>query len=140
MPHVKIIIILRNPTERAYSHYWHEVRGGFEKLSFAEAIEKEAERLAGEEEKIKKEKNYYSFAHNHYSYLARGVYVKQIKRWREFFLSQQMLILNYSDLRLKPQAVLDKVFVFLGLKPRPIKPIQPPAPSYPPLEPELNGS
>jgi hypothetical protein len=137
LPHVKIIIILRNPTERAYSHYWHEVRYSFEKLSFRQAIAKETGRLTGEEEKIKKEKNYYSFAHDHYSYLSRGVYVKQIKRWRKFFSPQQMLILNYLDLRIKPQAVLDKVFVFLGLKPQPIEPIKPPAPSYPPLESEL---
>ncbi len=137
LPAVKLIVVLRSPSQRTYSHYWHEVRKGFEKLSFAEAIEKEAERLAGEEEKIKKEKNYYSFAHHHYSYLARGVYIKQIKRWRKFFSPQQILILGYTDLLNNPPAILDQVFSFLNLKPCPIKPVKPPASNYPPLEPEL---
>ncbi len=47
-PNLKIIIILRNPVDRAYSHYFHSTRGGFESLSFEEAVKKESERLIGE--------------------------------------------------------------------------------------------
>ena len=79
LPRVKIIILLRNPIYRAYSHYCHQVRKRRETLSFKHAIEKEAERLNGEAEKILQNENYNSFNHRRFSYLARGIYVDQLK-------------------------------------------------------------
>ncbi len=137
LPQIKLIIILRSPDERAVSHYWHEARRGFEKLSLDAALKAERQRLAGEREKILKNKNYYSFAYEHYSYLARGVYVEQIKNWRRFFPAEQMLVLNYNDLLTEPAAVLGQIFSFLNLKPWPIKPLKPPARPYPPPVPAV---
>jgi hypothetical protein len=48
-PNVKLIVLLRNPVDRAWSHYHHEVRGGFEQLSFEEAI---LSKLTGSTEKL----------------------------------------------------------------------------------------
>ena len=58
LPEVKLIVLLRNPVERAYSQYWHEVRLGYEPLSFEEAIAREPERLAGELERAELDTNY----------------------------------------------------------------------------------
>ena len=49
VPEAKLVAVLRDPVDRALSHYHHEVRAGRESLSFADAIDQEAERLAGEE-------------------------------------------------------------------------------------------
>src|SRR6266540_3594706 len=68
LPDVKLIAVLRNPISRALSHYQHEVRGGREPLSFVEALDKEAERLAGEEERLREEPGYYSWNHHRYGY------------------------------------------------------------------------
>ena len=48
---MKAILMLRDPVERAHSHYTHEAARGFEQLTFEEALEREQERLAGEEER-----------------------------------------------------------------------------------------
>ncbi|WP_287523664.1 sulfotransferase domain-containing protein [Okeania sp. SIO2C2] len=71
-PQIKLIILLRNPAERAISHYDHEVRLGTEKLTLKEAIAAEQNRLKGEVEKIIQTGTYYSFNHQHYTYLARA--------------------------------------------------------------------
>ena len=51
IPEVKIIVLLRNPVERAYSHYWHEIRLGKENLSFEDAISEESSRIKNESKK-----------------------------------------------------------------------------------------
>ena len=116
LPDVKIIILLRNPVDRAYSHHQHETRLGFEKLSFEEAIEKETERLLGEKEKIISNEKYYSYNHNHYSYLSRGIYIDQINEWMKYFSREQMLIINSEDFFSDPKKTVNLVFDFLGIK------------------------
>ena len=68
LPDAKLIICLRNPVDRAYSHYHHNIRLGVEHLSFDEAIDKEDERLSGEYEKILINENYYSLNYQIFSY------------------------------------------------------------------------
>src|SRR5205823_10005526 len=79
LPQVKLIVLLRNPVSRAYSHYYHEVTGGHEKLSFEEAIACEEERIGKEAEQLAQNEQYVSYKHRHFSYLARGIYVDQLK-------------------------------------------------------------
>ena len=85
LPQVKLIAMLRNPIERAFSHYQHEVRDGRETLTFEQALDREAERLAGEEERLQREPGYYSYNHHRYSYTRRGLYLEQLQRWTEAF-------------------------------------------------------
>ncbi|MCZ0905318.1 polysaccharide/polyol phosphate ABC transporter ATP-binding protein, partial [Microcoleus sp. HI-ES] len=59
-PDVKLIVMLRNPVKRAWLHYHLEVAIGCEKLDFEKAISSEPDRLKGEIEKIKADKDYYS--------------------------------------------------------------------------------
>lgn len=114
-PRIKLIAMLRNPVDRAYSHYHHEVRKGFEHLSFEEAIEREQERLSGEISKMQTDENYFSFNHRHFSYLSRGVYVDQLRAWRTFFPEEQILVLRSEDFYSDSRATLRKIFDFLKM-------------------------
>ena len=114
-PDVKLIVLLRNPVERAYSHYHHEVRLGVEDLPFAEAIEREKSDVPREVAKILKDENYRSFSHQNYSYLSRGIYIEQLEAWKEYFLREKMLILKSEDFFSNPDLVLDRTYEFLGV-------------------------
>jgi len=102
--HVKLIFILRNPTDRAYSHYWHEVRSGWETSSFEDAIKLEAER-------IKRNSVYL----NHYSYLERGKYFVQLERFSKYFAKNQLFILKLEDLKRNKKKKLCELFSFLDV-------------------------
>jgi hypothetical protein len=115
LPGVKLVALLRNPIDRALSHYQHEVRGGRESLSFAEAIAREPERLAGEEERLQSDPHYYSYNHHRYSYGRRGLYVDQLRRWVRFFPRSQLLVLQSEWLYRDPAAASGAVYDFLGL-------------------------
>jgi hypothetical protein len=119
VPSAKLILMLRNPVDRAYSQYCHEVREGFEDApTFSEALDREAQRLEGERERLLAEDGYVSYSHLHHSYRARGVYVDQIRTWRRFFPRERILILKSEEFFLEPRAVLERVQVFLGLPER----------------------
>lgn len=117
LPEVKLIALLRNPVDRALSHYQHEVRGGRESLSFEEAIGQESERLAGEEERLRAEPGYYSLNHHRYSYTRRGLYIEQLRRWMKHFSRTQLLVLQSESLFRDPLAAMGRVHRFLGLPP-----------------------
>lgn len=117
LPEARLIALLRHPIDRAFSHYQHAVRDGREPLSFAEAVAKEPERLAGEEERLRSEPDYISYNHRHYSYLRRGVYVEQLRRWGEHFPRSQLLVIQSERLFREPAAVTAEVHAFLGLRP-----------------------
>ncbi|MBA2458078.1 MAG: sulfotransferase domain-containing protein [Gemmatimonadales bacterium] len=115
LPDAKLVALLRNPVDRAFSHFQHEVRGGRETLSFDEAIEKETERLAGEEVRLGADPGYYSFNHHRYSYVRRGQYVDQLRRWVEHFPRSRLLVLQSEWLFRDPAAATGAVQEFLGL-------------------------
>ena len=115
IPNVKLILLLRNPVDRAYSHYHHEVSMGVETLSFEEAIDREDERLKGEWERMLEDEGYYSFNHQHYSYLSRGIYVDQVKVWMELFSRKQILILKSEDFYANPANAFGRTLQFLEL-------------------------
>ncbi len=116
LPKVKLLAIIRNPVDRAYSHYTGELEPGYETISsFEEAIDKEEERLHGEYEKLLEDENYYSYNHHHYSYLARGIYADQLARWFEYFPKEQILIVSSEDFQADTSRVFKKVQDFLGL-------------------------
>jgi hypothetical protein len=115
LPQAKLIAVLRNPIDRALSHYQHEVRGGRESLSFAEAIEAEAERLAGEEQRLETEPSYYSWNHHRYSYTHRGLYLRQLQRWIGQFPRSQLLVIQSEALFRDPAGTMARIHRFLGL-------------------------
>lgn len=114
-PTFKLIVLLRDPVDRALSQYYHEVRWGFESLSLAEAIAQEADRLAGELEKFAVDPHYKSYPLQHYSYVLRGIYVDQLQQWQRYFPAQQILILNSEKFYKFPQPAMDRVTDFLEI-------------------------
>ena len=117
LPGAKLIVILRNPVDRTYSHYHHNVRSNKETLPFEKAIELEEERCAREREQMIKDPGFVANYYKRYSYLARGVYADQLERWFEHYDRKQFLILATDDLRKNPQQILDQVFNFLEVPP-----------------------
>lgn len=118
LPGVKIIALLRDPVERAISHHKHEVRRGNEPLPLDAALEAEADRLAGESERIIAEApTYHSFAHQTHSYVARGQYADQVQALHDRFGTDRVLILSSENLFSHPQDSCERVFEFLGVTP-----------------------
>lgn len=115
LPAVKLIAMLRDPVDRAYSHHRYHSKLGDESLSFEEAIEAEPERLAGELEKLLRDERYASDAYRNYSYLARGLYLDQLERWFSLFPREQMLILSSEAFFGDPASSYRKVLEFLEL-------------------------
>jgi hypothetical protein len=115
VPGARLIVLLRNPIERAFSQYHHQVRMGLETLSFEEAIEREKEGLAAEQNRLEADREYRSALHQTYSYLARGIYVDQLRAWQRFYDRGQMLVLKSEDFYGDPPAALAQVAAFLGL-------------------------
>jgi len=102
---IKLIILLRNPIDRAYSHWNMEYSKGKEKLAFFEAIQKESERC-----KIAS-----PYKHRVYSYIDRGYYTKQLKEVQKYFPKDQILILKQEELIQNHQKALDKITLFLDI-------------------------
>jgi len=119
-PQVKLIILLRNPTQRAFSHYRHMVRRGIEKLNFEQAINSESQRLNGEREKMLANERYNSSNYRKHSYCTRGIYIDQIKHWMRYFPKEQFLIIKSEDLFAQPENILKQVHTFLGIPPCPL--------------------
>lgn len=112
IPKVKIIAILRNPTERAISQYFHSQSGKNESLSISDAFEEEENRL-----RIAKESGDYKIkAYREHSYKNRGLYKEQLERFFKYFPKQQILVLNFDELINQPEAELEKTFEFVGVE------------------------
>ena len=115
VPNAKFILLLRDPVTRAYSHYHGNLQRGREKLTFMEAIEQEESRLEGEKERIIADPDYPMYRFLHFSYLARGGYIEQLRRWFSFFPREQILILRSEDFFEKPRSIFKQVLRFLDL-------------------------
>jgi len=102
---LKLIVILRNPIERAYSHWNMEQSRNAETLSFWDAIQNESERC----------REALPYQHRVYSYIDRGFYLQQLRRLWTFFPKEQVLILRNEELRNDPRNTLQKVFQFIGV-------------------------
>ncbi|MCB0754622.1 MAG: sulfotransferase domain-containing protein [Flavobacteriales bacterium] len=115
-PDAKIIVMFRNPVDRAYSHYFHSFRPLREKLPFDEAIAAEPDRLNGEFEKMEADPNYWSQSFARFSYLARGMYGDQMERWFKYFPKEQIMIIDSSYYYKNTQKCYNEVLDFLGLE------------------------
>lgn len=113
IPAVKIIALLRNPTERAISHYFHEKRKGREPLSIGRALHEEESRL----HRLLQSKDYKNETFIHHSYKHRGLYKDQIQRYLRFFSRNQILILCSEEFFDRPVETLRRVFEFVGVDP-----------------------
>jgi hypothetical protein len=109
-PAMRLILALRDPVERAWSHWRMEYARGPETLPFAQAIRRGRMRLFDAEP--------WGF-HREFSYVERGFYGEQIERLLGLFPQEQLLVVRSEDLRTDPGPVLTKVRAFIGLPPAP---------------------
>ena len=117
LPGVRIVVLLRDPVERAHSAHAHESARGFETEAFERALELEPERLAGEEERLRADPGYQSHAHQHHAYLTRGRYVDQLERLERLFGRERMYVIDSGDLFTDAEPILAGLFAFLGVPP-----------------------
>jgi hypothetical protein len=115
LPKARLIVVLRHPTERTYSHYHHMRSNGFESMSFREALDVEATRLAATQQRLVINDRDGAAARL-FNYTGRSLYAPQIARWRTFFPSDQLLVLSAEELYSTPTVVLKQVFRFLGVR------------------------
>jgi Sulfotransferase domain len=133
VPEARLIALLRNPIDRAYSHYQQSVRRGLETRSFEAVVEEEQARLLEAEVDSSRRPTGVGYASN---LLAKGLYVDQLQRWSRFFDEEQILVLKSEDFFKHTEEALKQVQSFLGL---PHGEIHPPSrrasDSYEPLDP-----
>jgi Sulfotransferase family len=115
LPGVKLIVLVRDPVERAYSAHAHELARGFETEPFPRALELEPERLRGEAERMAADGRYLSHSHQHHAYRARGRYAEQLDRLERAVGAERIHVVDSGDFFAKPEPVYDAVLDFLGL-------------------------
>ncbi|QIZ72968.1 sulfotransferase family protein [Oxynema aestuarii] len=106
IPDAKLIAILRNPIDRAYSHFLHLRRDGREWIGdFLEACQQEEDRI----------NKHWSPAW-HYKHV--GLYYQQLQHYFEICDRKQIKVLLYEDWKQQPEATIEDIFSFLGVDPQ----------------------
>jgi len=116
VPDAQILVVLRDPVERAYSHYKERCANDTEPLSFAAAVAAEADRLAGEADRIVADPGYVSFFHRHCSYVDQGRYAPMLERWFAAFGRDRVHVEISEEMYAAPQATFDRVTDRLGIR------------------------
>lgn len=112
-----MIILLRDPVERAISQMLHARSRGFEDLEPEEAFEAEESRLNSGD----------PYSHQKHSYVSRSKYIEQLTRYEKLFKTEQLLILKSEDMFNNEQKAWEKILLFLGLEPYPLRRLLPKA-------------
>ena len=109
LPNAKLIVMLRNPVDRAYSQYTFRTRR-LETASFTDEMRADLDRWQATGMAVEK-------VEGSPSYIARGIYVDQLERWLAHFPRNQFHIIRSEDLFEEPAPVFDAVLQFLDLRP-----------------------
>ena len=117
LPKARLIVLLRDPVERALSQIFHARRHGFETLEVGDALDAESQRLASGD----------PFSYQKHSYVARSRYLEQLDRYEAMFPSRQLLVLKSEDLFTNTANVWKKIQHFLKLRWTPLPIVLPKA-------------
>jgi hypothetical protein len=117
LPDVRIVAMLRDPVERAYSAWKHEHARGYETEDFERALELEDERLAGQAERMVADPAYQSFSHRHHAYVRRGHYDEQLRRLYRFFAPDRVHVMESESFFTEPETTYGQLLEFLDLPP-----------------------
>ena len=112
LPQMKLIFILREPVQRAFSNYLWSRMNGLEDKDFETALSLEAERERNLPEKLR-------YARPH-AYFSRGLYAQMLRPYFELFSKEQILCLRYEDIIDKPEVLAKQIHLFLDIQPRPM--------------------
>lgn len=117
LPNVKIIVLLRDPINRAYSQYNFQnctkKTRAFDPLEFKNAIREDIYRY---ENNIYLDNEKFNYIYKYFSYVSRSIYYDQLKNWLSFFPLEQINIVNSENFFTNTESELRKIFSFLGLK------------------------
>jgi hypothetical protein len=121
IPDCKLVVLLRNPIDRAYSDYWLAVRKGWVTGTFEHVIEGEAKRLAWE---LKTphfwQQHFYLSEHHLCGFLERGMYARHLKRWLECFPTEQIRVIKSESFFKRPAQTVRMTWDWLGLPGAPL--------------------
>ncbi|MCU1356864.1 MAG: sulfotransferase [Acidimicrobiales bacterium] len=117
VPEAKLIVMLRNPVDRAFSHWQHMVRHDIESLSFEDAIAAEEERLAPEVARMADDPSYFSLTHYHFSYQERSRYGEQLERWLAHYPAERFALVDSDAFYADVAGVYDQILGFMGVAP-----------------------
>jgi hypothetical protein len=123
-PGMRLIALLRDPVDRAYSDFHKRREKHSAGLTFEQGLEREAERTKGELERMRRDPGYVSAAYRRFAYVDKGRYADQLERWLEHFPREQLLVLTSEELQHDPAAAVAGAARFLGV------PEPPPQPDY----------
>ncbi|MEM9138024.1 MAG: sulfotransferase, partial [Cyanobacteria bacterium P01_F01_bin.42] len=104
LPGAKLIVILRNPVDRAFSSYTHLLREGFETLPFEQSLTAEPKRIRDRWAPL-------------WYYTQKGFYAQQLKRYYDRFPVEQLRVYLFEDLCADPMAVIRDIFTYIGVEP-----------------------
>lgn len=104
IPDARLIVLLRNPVDRAYSHYWHNRERSRETLDFEAAIEAEPERLRSD-----------TYRPGWSAYLDKGRYLEQLERALRFYPRESLHVAIFEEFRADPLPVFARICDFLGV-------------------------
>lgn len=116
LPGVQLVMMVRDPAERAFSAYKHAVARGLETESFPRALELEQQRLEGEIEKMTVDPSYQSFHHRHHAYVTRGQYAEQIRRMHDAVGSGNVYVMDADAFFDDPVREFGSLTDWLGLE------------------------
>jgi Sulfotransferase domain len=117
LPDVRVVMMVRDPVERAQSAYKHESARGFEELSFEEAVDAEPARLEGEVERMLADPTYQSWEHRHHSYVTRGRYAEQVERLHSELGAERVHLVDADRFFADPRREFSQLTDWLGLRP-----------------------
>lgn len=114
-PDARLIALLRDPVDRAYSHYHHQVRAKIEPFTFEDAIDAEEERVGDDLRRLHADPSHRGAAHHTYGYVSAGMYADQLERWFRFVPRERLLIMRSEDLYADPGTAFRRVVEHIGL-------------------------
>jgi len=106
-PNIKLLVLLRNPVERAFAHWNMQRFRGREPLDFFDAVREEKTRITGAPPTEARR----------FAYVDRGFYGHQLARLFKFFTRKQVKAIKFEEFRDKQSETLNSIFSFLGLEP-----------------------
>ncbi len=114
LPNCKIIVLLRDPVDRAYSHY--QMHKGIDPAdNFLQALAWEESRVQTTHERFLNGESFLDTSHQAYSYLKRGMYAEQLHHWLHHYSLDALLILRSEDFYADPKKTLKQVYAYLEL-------------------------
>ena len=117
LPDVRVLVLVRDPVERAYSAHSHETARGYETLPFEQALELEPERTEADWARMLADPSYSSFEVQHHSYAARGQYSVQLERMARAVGRDRVHVVDSGRFYTTPEEAMPTILEFLQLVP-----------------------